>query len=133
MSNQLEKLIQETFGDLDALSPDQMRRLIQEAIKAFSSLKDKSLSSDPKDRDEAFKIAMSLKQVVQNQTEEICKKAGIEPALFASLAEQENEFNAETWSELNTAKKELEEMRQEPGRQRAPDSAKKPHSSWILG
>lgn len=115
MASQLEKMLQDTLGDLDTLSPEKIHSLIQEALKTFLLLRDKSNSTDPKEREEAFKTAMSLKQAMQAQTEALSKKADIDPAVFAALAENQDLIPADTWLELSSAKKELEELRDQLG------------------
>lgn len=135
MASQLEKLLQETLGDLDNLSQEKIQGLIQEAFKTFMSLKEKSHSTDPKERDEAYKTAMSLKEAMQAQTEEIIKTAGVDPAQFSSLADNQELFNADTWLELSSAKKELEALRDQLGaKTKKPSTAvKKNKAVWLPG
>ena len=107
MSAELEKLIQETLGDLEALSRDTVPQLIQEALKAFMALSQKSRSNDPKEREEAYKTAMSLKATLETQAEDLIRSSGIEPEAFKALAENEEIFHADTWRELKSAKEEI--------------------------
>lgn len=111
MSTQLEKTIRETFGDLDNLTPEAVHNLIQDALQTFIALGQKSQSTDPKERDEALKIALSLKETLETQTEELAKASGIDSESLTQLAENEALFTSETWNELKDAKQELEALR----------------------
>src|SRR5258708_4873799 len=108
MATPLEKMLQDAFGDLDNLSPEKIEGLVQEAVKIFTALKEKTHSTDPKQREEALKTALSLKKAMEAQTEELSKLAGIDPASFSSLAENQELFTPETWAELTSAQQELE-------------------------
>lgn len=115
MSTELEKMIQESLGNLDAFSRDKVPQLVQEALKAFTILSQKGQSNDPKEREEALRAAMSLKAVLEAQSEEITKAYQIEPESLKELSENEEVMNADTWTELKNAKEELDALRHQMG------------------
>ncbi len=134
MSDQLEKLLQEAFGDLDNLSAEKMKKLIQEAAKVFTDLQEKTSSSDPKDREEALKTALSLKGAMQAQTEELGKLAGIDPEILLSLASDQEKISPETMAELNSTKREFQAFRKEGKDQPKKSTIDKKHKAiWIPG
>ncbi len=135
MSLPLEKLLQETFGNIDNLSQEKIHELIQEAFKTFTALKEQANSSDPKEREEAFKTAMALKNCIQAQTEEFSKSAGIDPNVFANATENQDLFSPEMWLELSSAKKELEALRNQLGakKKKASSAVKKSKAVWLPG
>ena len=105
-----EKLLQDTLGDLDGLSPEKIERLVQEALKMLSSLQEKSKSADQNERNEALQTALSLKTVLQKQAEAFSKSAGINPQDLASLAQDESLFSEDMLKELNIAKGRFEAL-----------------------
>jgi hypothetical protein len=115
MSAELEKLIQETLGNLDAFTRDKVPQLIQEALKAFTTLSQKGQSTDPKEREEAYRAAASLKAVLEAQSEELTKSYNVEPESLKELSENEEVMNADTWTELKNAKEELDALRHQMG------------------
>ncbi len=112
MATQLQKIIQETLGDLENLSQEKVQDLIQEALKTFMALKEKINSTNPKEQDEAYQAALSLRETIQTQTEELAKLAGVDPTI---LTENQGLFPPEAWLELSSAKKELEAFRDQLG------------------
>lgn len=110
----LENMLQSAFADLDQLSFDKVQELLQEALKTFESLKEKSRSNDPKERAQAQELAKSLKVALQNQTEELSKIAGVDPSLLANLTLEEDALSPQEWAELNAAKKNLESLQSDP-------------------
>lgn len=136
MSLPLEKLLKETLGDLENLSPEKIQTLLREAFQTFSMLKEKSNSTDPKEREEAYKQAMSLKETLLAQSDELGRMANIDPADLAVLAENKEIFKSDTWTELSSAKKELEEFRDQLGateKKTAPPHNKRPKPIIIPG
>lgn len=134
MTLPLEKMLQEALGNIDNLSQEKIHELIQEAFKTFTAIKEKANSANPKDREEAFKTAMSLKDCIQTQTEEFSKSAGIDPDVFANITENQDLFSPEMWLELSTAKKELEALRDQLGvKKKKTPAAKKSKAVWIPG
>lgn len=137
MSIQLEKLIQEAFSDLKALTPDKLQNLIQETMKVFMVLQEKAKSSDPEARNEAVKAAFSLKETLQAQTESLCQKLGMDPSQLALFAENATNFSGEEWDHLSSVKKEMEAFKQEfaPQHKKAPivKKAKKAPKTWLVG
>jgi hypothetical protein len=132
MASQLETLLQETFSDLDNVSPEKMKHLVQEALQTFIALKEKSHSTDPKEREEAFKTAESLKGALQAQAEALSKKAGIDPESFSSLAEDRELFSADTLNELNAAKKQFGVFL-DPIKPKKHSLSKKNKAVWLPG
>lgn len=127
----LETLLEENLSDLDSLSQDKIHVIVQEALKTFLVLKEKSHSSDPKEREEAHKMAMSLKEAIQVQTEELTKSAGLDPAALASLAENSDLIAPEVWLVLSNAKKELEALQTTKPQRFTPHKRNK--AAWLLG
>lgn len=130
MASQLETMLQEVMGDLDLCSPDKVEDLLQEAMKTFMALQQKIVSEDPKERDEALQMANALKVAIQAQAEEFSKKAGIDPAEFAAMAENPPIFSPEIAEQLNLAKEKFTkfEAAQPKKSSRHP---KKNKSAWI--
>lgn len=120
MSNKLENLLHDTFADLSALSPETVHELIQEALKTFTHLGSMSQSSDAKERENALKTALSLRDLLNTHSEELMKSSGLEKEAFESLAENEALFASDTWSELNDAKNEIEALKHHLGPRNKP-------------
>lgn len=135
MTLPLEKMLQDTLGNIDTLSQEKIHELIQEAFKTFTSLKEKANSTDPKEREEAHKIAASLKDCIQTQTEEFSKAAGVDLAAFAHVTENQDLFSPEMWLELSTAKQELEALRNQLGikKKKTTPVIKKNKAAWLPG
>jgi ribosomal protein L9 len=129
MSSQLEKALEETFADISNLSQEKMGELLKEALKTFKSLQQMTHSSDPAEREEALRIASSIKQSLNAQIETISKQAGVDPALFASYSEQATAA-AKEWLDLSAAKEQIEALQNRP-------TPKLPHklnkAAWIPG
>ena len=134
MSNKLEKMLQDTFGNLSALSPDAVHELVQEALETFTSLGVMSQSSDAKERENALKAALALRESLNAHSEELMKSAGLEKEAFESLAENEVLFTSAKWSELKDAKNEIEALKHQFAPRPKPPTrhaAKKKKSSMI--
>lgn len=120
MSNKLENLLHDAFANLDALTPETVHELIQEALQTFTHLGSMSQSSDAKERENALKMALSLKDLLNTHSEELMKSSGLEKEAFESLAENEALFTSDTWSELNDAKNEIEALKHHLGPRNKP-------------
>ncbi|MES2273083.1 MAG: hypothetical protein V4487_02695 [Chlamydiota bacterium] len=137
MAIPFEKLLQETFSDLQNLTPDKLQGLIQETMKVFSTLQEKIHSNDPKEREEALNIALALKESLQTQAESVCEKMGLDPSQLSAFAENATNFSAEEWENLSGVKKDLDSFRQ----QFAPKTketiplkkSKKGPKTWLVG
>jgi hypothetical protein len=135
MTTNFEKLIQDTFGDLETLSPEKVQMLIHEAIQTFTALNRQSQSPDPKQREEAFQTALSLKAAVQAQTEEVGKRMGFNEDELRLLGEKP-EIVENSLYQLSSAKEELENLHLQFNHQPKKTPLKtKPHrkKEWIHG
>ncbi|OGN65511.1 MAG: hypothetical protein A3E80_06395 [Chlamydiae bacterium RIFCSPHIGHO2_12_FULL_49_9] len=110
MALPLEKMIEETFSDLNALSPEKMQALVQETMKTFTALQEKIQSDDPKAREEAVQEALQLKETLSLQAEMISRQVGLSADQLADFANSpENEEN----DDLNAMKTEINAFRQQ--------------------
>ena len=113
MASELERMLKEVLGDLKNFNPDMLRALVQEAVKTFTSLDEKSRSGDPEERGEALKTATALKDALQEQVEALSKMAGTTPRDLASLAEG-SDMDPELLEGFKAATAELEALQGRP-------------------
>jgi hypothetical protein len=105
MGEALESLLKDTFSDLDDLSSEKVRDLINEALKTFNGLQESA--ADPTKKEEILKTINSLKDTIQNQIEELSEKTGIDSAELMGMGENLQETDSELWSDLQEAKEEF--------------------------
>ena len=96
MALPLEKLLQDSVSDLDALTPEKLQTLLQETVRVFSDIQAKASSNDPKDKEEAYQTAQALKESLQAHTDELCKKMGIDPSDIGAFAQEFTLFAEDT-------------------------------------
>ena len=109
MTLPFQQMLQETFGDLQNLTPEKLQGLVQETVKVFTLLQENMKSADPKVKAEAMDQALNLRDTLQTQANTICKQLGMVPSQLASLAESSLSQSGE-WSPL---KQDLDSFRQQ--------------------
>ena len=133
MTLQFEKLIEETFSDLQNISVEKFQGLIQETMKVFTALQEKMKSEDPKEREEAMQAALSLRETLQQQAESICKKLGMNPEQLTSFAETPANFSDDEWKDLSEAKQDLDAFKKQFVPKTPPKKSKKGPKTWLVG
>lgn len=88
MAIRLEDLIEDTFSDIQNITPNKMEQVIGETVRILTDLEEKIKSEDPEERKIALERAKEIKTAFEVQTKAICEKAGINPEQFADYAEQ---------------------------------------------
>jgi hypothetical protein len=129
MALPLEKLLQDTVSDLDALTPEKLQTLLQETVRVFSDIQAKASSNDPKDKEEALSTALSIKESLQAHTDELCKKMGIEPSDLGAYAQEFTLFAEET-----DLKKQIDAFKEQiiPPEKVIKKNTKTP-KTWLVG
>ena len=134
MSKELEKMITDTFSDLKNLNMDKFHVLLQETIKVFTNLNERTQSEDPKVREEALVEATTLKDTFQTQADTICQKLGLSPEQISSFAETGPNFSAAEWERLGGLKQEMDEFKTKlrPNAPKVP-AKKSKNKTWLAG
>lgn len=118
MNQDYLSLLKETFEDVAQLTPEKVRKLVDDTSLFFRDIQAKILSKDPELRKEAEEDALLVKEVIEQQMGKLIENSGMgveEFTAFAqdpsNLSEQEQQIVAEMHEkfeavrELPTAKK----------------------------
>lgn len=138
MTHNLIKQLEETLGDLEHFSPEKLQDLIQETLKTFQELQTQIQSTDPREREKAVDLAMSLKASLEEQTLSLCQSIGMNPQELAKFVENPSNFSKEEWEALGAAKADLDAFKQQLSSSEEPRTAplkkkKASEKSWIAG
>jgi hypothetical protein len=107
MDNQYFKLLQETFSDVQSMTPDKLRKVIDESMQYFQTLQGRFASENPKDREEALAESMELRGLLEKQMAALCEATGFDPAQLTAFVEDASNFSPQDQEILNEVKAKL--------------------------
>lgn len=109
MKKTLIHKMKETFQDLNQMKPEQMEDLMKETLKVFYEMDEIAKSKDPKKQEEALEYAHQIKEVLEEQVEQLWKTTGLNPEKLTELMEQEGiQGSGEMKKLLDTFEKDLQ-------------------------
>lgn len=130
MSTNLIDFLKETMGDPSQLTPEKMKKLVEETMKFFQEIQGKFDSKDPKAKEEALATASELKQALEVQMEALMKQTGMDSSQLSALADTAN-YTSEEKEALDDMKMKLQEFRSSDSAKTAP--RRKPPKMRLIG
>lgn len=89
------ELLNQTFAEPTSVATEKLKSLIEETMRLFKEIREKFGSKDPKDREEAMRLSMEMKQALEAQMDHISKITGIDPSQFAAFSENSGNLSKE--------------------------------------
>ena len=85
MNNEYIKLVNNTFGDLNALSSEKLDAFQREILREVFTLR--NLIENPEKQEEALERGVALKALLDKQKQELIEKLGLSPEELKMVAE----------------------------------------------
>lgn len=111
MNKTIVDKIEELFGHPEKFTAENLENLVQEAIRFFTEMKTSIESPDIKVREEALKLADSLKTKLHEQAYSLCEAIGMDPETIESYINTATNFSPEEWQAMEKARSELEDYK----------------------
>lgn len=86
MNNQYNKVIEETIGDLDHLTPELLQVFMDKTMKELLSLIEQFKSANPQEREKAETAALAIRAALEVQVERLSNTMGISPLQLEVLS-----------------------------------------------
>lgn len=123
MMEQYLKLLKETFKDLTHLSPEKVRRLVDETTVFFKELQEKFKSDEEGARKDAEEAAIAVREFLEEQMEKVVQASGFDPEEFlasitdlSKLSEQDRALLNEVQEKLQAAQGALPKKKKKKGK-----------------
>lgn len=100
-------LLNETFSDPSKLSLENLKNFVNETVKFFSEIKEKMASGDPVATEEALKTSYSVKAVLEDKMDDLCKLTGLDPSQLSMMSENPDNLNSDEYNLVKEAKNQL--------------------------
>jgi len=85
----------------------QLSEVFEAAVAYFERFKYIMLNGSKEEQDQAVKEMMSLKNRVEEETQNICDKTGLTPEQLATYSNDPKNFSEEHWNAISNAKNKL--------------------------